>query len=288
MVVLGACGDTDDSDGAAAPEPDASPAAGSTPVPDVAEPATSYFSDLGYATLPALALATGDSFNGGLRYDGSTDSVEKGLRVQPCARLDDLGRNDPGRLALFHQIDVRNPVDGLTNEEGIEVAVGLLVGALGLDPGRLGLVSTELMEPLVSSMTALDLPDAHVYLRPVDEAMAAGDGSGYFNPEGHPAQPELLTTSLHYRVDPASTDPLGHPAGPGWIEIGEMALNVGPQADHPSMVWGFGLERLALAQGGEISTYEQSRLALLAALESEAGPDGELPAGHGAVERDSA
>ncbi len=48
---------------------------------------------------------------------------------------------------------------------------------------------------------------------------------------------------------------------------------------------GFGLERLTLAQGGEITSHDQSRTALLDALEAEAGPDGDLQAGYETVEQ---
>ncbi len=66
-----------------------------------------------------------------------------------------------------------------------------------------------------------------------------------------------------------------------------MILNVGPQAGDEMTAWAFGLERLTLAQGGEITSYEESRTALLDALEAVVGPDGDLPAGYQTVEQAS-
>ncbi len=134
-----------------------------------------------------------------------------------------------------------NSADGLTAEAVFETAVDFAEEGLGLDPGRMGFISTDLMAPLVPAVTAPGVAEDRIRLRSLEEAQAAGDGSGYFDPPGHPDQRGLLTASLRYRVDPTGTEPLGHPTGAGWTEIGEMILNVGPQAGDEKTAWVFGL-----------------------------------------------
>ena len=105
--------------------------------------------------------------------------------------------------------------------------------------------------------------------RPLAEAMAAGDGSGYFSPKGHNLKPKMPTVSIHFITD-------GGPAGgrryplTGAIELAEFSLRVGPRRDSVVQEGAFGLERILMAQGKTVDDFEQSRRKLLRAIADEA------------------
>ena len=177
-----------------------------------ADVAVVYFADLGYPRLSALPLITAQAFNGGLRYDGSVDTEpDKGLWVNPCARVEDASSTRPEVLALFHQLEVHNSSGGLSTEDGLTTSLHLLVDRLGLDPTRLGVISTELLTPLVPVLTDRGIPEDHVLLRRLDQARATRDGSGYFAPEGHPDQPQLYTASTALSDERPAADAVGAP-----------------------------------------------------------------------------
>jgi hypothetical protein len=67
----------------------------------------------------------------------------------------------------------------------------------------------------------------------------------------------------------------------GFIEIAELSLQALPVRDTKPEVAGVGIERVRLARGERVLTFEQSRRALLKDLEAEAGSRGiGLPPAH--------
>jgi hypothetical protein len=256
-------------------------AASDSTTDSIREDAVYDLTGLGYKELPALPLITGDSFNGGIRYDETRPENPDGawLTVQRCARIDDIAEKDrPGVLASFTLLGlgVSNP-----RHQGVvfEHILHFLTTQRGLDPSRIVYVSTELFEPYRDKF---EIARAGRFIeRPLAEAKTAGDGSGYFRPAGHPLQPEIPTVGIYYPLP--DTEPPESLALPleGYLEIGEASTlpldgdTVQPEGG------GLGLERLAMVEGGEAPSFEESRLALLAACQSEADRDGKaLPPGY--------
>jgi len=250
---------------------------------------TSHFGGLGYAPEPPLAMITGDAFNGGLRYDETRPEPVPGksLFVQPAARVEDrLRAGEPGVLAFFTVcgIQVREPAEpgSLFGE-----LVRWLVEQRKLDPDRLVFVSTDAFGPYADRYALVK--DGRVVTRPREEAMASGDGSGFFAPENHPAKPAFDTVSIHYPLqDPlqgAAEGELSYPL-PGHLEIGEVSITPLDRRAVGLEVGGVGLERLAMVEGGAAPDFETSRQALLQLVEKESVETGQpLPEGHALFSR---
>ncbi|WP_269580691.1 hypothetical protein [Roseibium sp. Sym1] len=246
---------------------------------------TDHFGAIGYAWTDPLGMISGQSFNGGLRYDETRPEpvAGKSLFVQPAARVEDAeGAGTPGVLALF-------TICGLRVSEPAEP--GALFGQLltwlveqrNLDPARLVFVSTEAFGPYRDRHELVRA--GRIVQRDRKEAMAAGDGSGYFAPPGHPAQPAFETVSLHYPLPGTEPDDLAYPLQ-GYLEIGEVSITPLDRRAVGFEVGGFGLERLVMAEGGVAADFEASRRALLRLIESEATASGQpLPEGHGLFSR---
>jgi hypothetical protein len=247
----------------------------------VREDAVYDLTGLGYTELPPLPLITGDAFNGGIRYDETRPDNPAGawLTVQRCARVDDIAEMDrPGVLASFTLLGlgVSKP-----RHQGVvfEHILHFLTTQRGLDPSRIVYVSTELFRPYRDTY---EIARAGRFIeRPLAEAKAAGDGSGYFRPEGHPLQPEIPTVGIYYPLP--DTEPAESLALPldGYLEIGEasaLPLDAGTVQPEGG---GLGLERLVMVAGGDAPGFEESRLSLLAACQAEADRDGKpLPPGY--------
>lgn len=239
----------------------------------VAESATAFFGNLGFTRQPPLDLLTGEAFNGGLRYDetDSGDPKGKSVRIQPSARIDDISeRNRPGVLAAFNIIGVEDADadDGTV----LPAVLKFLIDERGLDPAKMLFVSTEDFRPYIEHLD--DVGAELIVERALEEARMAGDGSGYFEPDGHPHAPSHPTVGLYYPVP--GSEPDGDPVYPpaGYIEIGEVGLA-------PSMGAGLGVERIAMAEGAPGPDFEETRLNLLRTIEDEAERTGKpLPDGY--------
>lgn len=245
---------------------------------EIRESAVAFFQGRGHLPVPSLPMITGDDFNGGLRFDAFRREAppEPWAAIQTAARIDDIAERDrPGVLAGFTVVNVGFP---MTADSGatLDVALDFLVEERGLNPERMVFVSTAVSKPMIERFEPLR---AGTFIeRDIDEAKAAGDGSGYFAPPGHPYGPTLYTVGIYYpfgdAVAAASTYPLD-----GYIEIAEITV---PPADAPRRRQGgsIGLERLAMAEGKPVPDYDESRLDLLRMIEEEAEREGKpLPPG---------
>jgi len=248
------------------------------PIDEIRSDALGYFGKHGFTELPPLSMITGDAFNGGIRFDETdTDSSSAPtIRVQPAARVDDIAnRSLPGVLASFNIIGLRDP----DPEDGtlLSRVMDFLTNARQLDPARMLFVSTELLRPHVGRVDGVSAD--RLIERPMDEAKTAGDGSGFFAPDGHPLQPAFPTTSIHYPLPGIEPDPSPTYPAEGYIEIAEIGL---PSPDGAGDTGaGIGLERLAMAEGEEVPDFDKTLLNLLRIIEDEAERTGKpLPDGY--------
>jgi len=244
-----------------------------------------HFHTKGYVLAEALPLITGDSFNGGLRYDDSRTVTlgGKSAFIQPAARISDLAhRGDPGVLALFTICGLHRPAPAEPGVLFVDLLT-YLVERAGIDPQRLVFVSTEVFVPYGEAHDAVRA--GKTLLRPREEAMAAGEGSGYFAPAEHPAKPAFDTVSLHYPIDGLTRAPGIETPLDGYAEIAEIGITPldGTRTDTEtgSETGGFGLERVIMAGDGLVPNFEASRQTLLQSIEEEAARDGKtLPPGY--------
>lgn len=253
--------------------------AGPAPADEVRENALRYFGQLGFAPLPPLDMITGATFNDGLRYDDTRPDppTAPSLVVQTAARIDDIAEKDqPGVLAAFNIFAVSQP-DPSKPETLLASILDFLTSERKLDLDRMLFVSTERFRPLVARIDGVDAE--RVFERDLDEAMQAGDGSGFFAPKGHPWAPSGATVGIYYQLPGADAGAeLSYPPA-GFIEIAEVGIETfgGGQPQ----VGGFGLERVAMAEGEEIPDFEETKLNLLRIIEDEARRTGkDLPPGY--------
>ncbi len=255
--------------------------AGDDPVAAVRDNALGYFGGRGYGEAPPLGMLTGAEFNGGLRYDESRAEPpsEPAMAVQPSARIEDIPqRTRPGVLAGFTIFGLSRPAPADPAAFFTEV-LDFLVEERRLDPKRMLFVSTERFRPLVDQIERVDA--GQVFERDMAEAMAAGDGSGYFAPAGHPQAPKMLSVGVHYRLPGAAAG--GEVAYPpqDHIEIAEIGIAPPEGAHDASLGAGIGLERVAMAEGEAVPDFEETRLNLLRIIEEEARRTGkDLPPGY--------
>ncbi|MEM7021827.1 MAG: hypothetical protein AAF637_04455 [Pseudomonadota bacterium] len=251
---------------------------------DAASDWAAYFEGLGYQPVPAHPLITMESYNGGLRFDEMPhhrNAPAKRAYLQPCSRLMDVdGADRPATLALFHILALLN-ADAEPNGTLLREFLAFLTDQVGLDPARLVMVSTPRFEPYRGDLEAAGLASDQLVLRSVEEAVASRDGSGFYRPEGFPYAADLWTASFHYLTGAAAPTQLTYPL-PENLELGEIVFATGPDAEVQVQEGGFGLERLLAARGDVILSFEESRLALLGALEAEAERRNiDLPPGYG-------
>jgi hypothetical protein len=183
-------------------------------------------------------------------------------------------------LPYFHMLACRNPAPAYQGESCADV-LDALTDVGGLDPSLLVVVSTDRVEPLRPLLADRGIGADRIVMRPWREAFAAGDGSGYFKPPGHPYAPGFATASLHYPLgEPAPPEDLAYPVY-GYLEIGEIAV---PPADPEGVAieqGAIGVERVAMVGDGVIDTYEEALVTLANALEAEARDrDAPLPEGY--------
>ncbi len=213
-----------------------------------------YFSSLGFEQGPAGSLLTGSTYNGGLRYDDVMIPItHKMWRIQPCARVEDIAKKGQfGVLPYFTIFIAEKPIG--TKGDMLREGLTYLTSTAGLSGNKLSVTTTELAQPYFPMLNAFGITKDQIHLRPLAEAMAMGDGSGWFNPPGHPQQPDYPSLSIAYRG----------------LEICEVLLPEGPRSSAAYEGFGLGLERLHYAQTGEMESWNTSCEKLLAAIKSEA------------------
>ncbi|MCB1487729.1 MAG: hypothetical protein KDJ88_09750 [Bauldia sp.] len=247
------------------------------PIDAIVDDAVNFFGQHGYSQVPPLSLITGNDINGGLRYDEMRPepAVAPELIIQPVARVSDIAeRNRAGVLAGFNIIGLNKP--GESDGSLLADVVDFLAGRRGLDPERIHYVSTEHFRPYIERIDAL--ASGTFYERSLDEALAAGDGSGVFAPADHPLKPSFHTVGIYYpQPDTVPGTPTAYPPE-GFIEIAEIGIPLEGEGDQ---IGGIGLERLAMAEGETLPDFEETLLNLLRAIEDEAARTGRpLPDGY--------
>jgi len=249
------------------------------------EAAIDFFVKLGYRRLPAMHLITGEGFNDGLRFDDTPDQYPPGktVRLQDCARMEDLARRgEPGVLPYFHIVALSSEKPTFRGELLTQVLDYLLQSA-ELDPKRFVFVSTDRFTPYLVQLQPYDISREQFVQRDLDAAIAAGDGSGYFRPKGHPAATGEYTVSIHYALDAGAKAPgkaLAYPLN-GYLELAEVGIDSERGKSVPAESGGFGLERVLMAQGKPIDSFAQSHQKALAAIRAESERRGiALPKGY--------
>ncbi|MEL7525995.1 MAG: hypothetical protein AAFN16_09515 [Pseudomonadota bacterium] len=238
-----------------------------------------HFAGKGAAVLDPLPLVTGNGFNGGLRYDDTRAIYPEGTSVcvQPSCRIEDAVKaGEPGVLALFH-IAVLNLPASAGAREAITHLMRFAVETEKLNPEKFVFVSTEVFEPHFTSDPLLQ--KGRFVKRDLEEARAAGDGSGFFSPDGHPDTNGFNSVSIHFPIGGGSEGTLAYPLA-GFLEIGEISLAEAGSGTGGTVGGGFGLERLALASGRQAPDYAQSRASLFDLAQQETASSGNaLPEG---------
>ena len=202
-----------------------------------------FFPSKGYREGTSLPIVTGrNDFNGGLRYDDSDiPFVPRQMVVQACARVEDIAekqRDDV--LPLFH-IFRCDRIDGDPARETLDQLLERLTLAFEFTPERIGFVSVPAFAALRPVVERYDIRwSRQVFLRDLESARAAGDGSGHFRHPSGEHGPGLATVGVYYWMGDGTPGPLrGYPPTTGWIEIAEAAIE-----DDSPLAFSIGLERL--------------------------------------------
>ncbi|MGI9399731.1 MAG: hypothetical protein ACR2O0_00630 [Rhizobiaceae bacterium] len=222
---------------------------------------------------PASIVVPGSEFNGGLRYDESHVSVPRGTYLlQPCARIGDIAeKGRTGVLPLFHiaRVDWQ---EGTSAEDGLAKSLTLLTNGFGLDSNRLAVVGIPILDTYRAGFEAAGIPESRIFRRPLEEAKAAGDGSGIFR---HPedGKIEFATAAVYFSMAENPSDEISsYPLSENWLEIGEIALD-----QSIPLGAGFGVERLLFALGGTLPEWDTQKNLLLEMIDREA--DDNIPPG---------
>lgn len=231
-----------------------------------------YASAMQCARLAELPLLTGDnSVNGGIRFDDEMAVVtgSSKWRLQRAARVGDIEhRTNPGVLPMF---TIGFVILGDTNGQtqaftSLDAALQFLVQACGLPREGLSFTTTDAVAPIFNgngsdappAFAVFGLDPSRVTYRPHAEALAAGDGSGwFFDPRNNVGFP---TVSIEFT------------RGGLTLELGEVTRSG----------FAIGTERVQWAMTGAIPTWNQVLPTLLARIRAEAHrAHVQLPAGYG-------
>ena len=257
----------------------ASPAtiAAATQSEAIGQSAIDYFDAKGFSAVPPYDLIVDQTFNGGIRYGIVQKEIlpRASRAIIPLARVEDLAeRHRPGVLAYFHAFAFQT-APGSREGLAIDLVIDFLINQRKLDPKKLLFVSTEKFRPHLDRNPQINAN--RFFERTMKEAVASGDGSGIFRSPEHPELPAFHTVGLYYPLSGTKADrPSSYPPD-GYIEIGEVSIElIGGAKGHEGAA--LGLERLAMAEGHAIPSFEKSRVALLRAIEKEAARRGiDLP-----------
>lgn len=247
--VLAACGPSD------------SKAAGSSSSTTTAPGSfESYLQGKGYSAVKAAPLITGAAFNGGLRFDDDTSAYTgKSYVAQQAARVEDVAKKSvPGTLPLFTIVGVETTTPEQANA-ATELVLGYLTGTAKLDPKQLRVTTTDHSSQFFPLLAKYGITTQQIRLRPWDEAVKDGSGSGYFAPAGHPGNPKAASFSVEY-VMPDSSE----------IEVAEITHGDGTNRTSG----GIGVERVEMARTGTAPTWDQTVGALQKAVQAEANRTG--------------
>jgi len=223
-----------------------------------------YLDKRGYKSVAALPLVTGHSFNGGLQYDeDATILTPLHYAIQPASRIDDLSHTSrAGVLPLFHIIgcaNARNEVDA-----SLALTLDYLVNVVGLDRRRLRLTGTEKARPLFPILARYGVNETQMRLVNWQEARRKGEGSGYFEPKGHPRSPSFDTLSIEYSFPDGKE-----------LELAEIGIIA------PNECFGIGVERVTMARQNKLMHWEDGLPGYRRAVEQDARRQGlALPAGY--------
>ncbi|MEE4377569.1 MAG: hypothetical protein V2J55_08655 [Candidatus Competibacteraceae bacterium] len=241
----------------------------------------SFLEAAGYQQIPAQSLITGHAFNGGLRYDdsGVLAKMPNGeMVVQDCARVEDIpNKNRRGVLPFFHILACTRRADS-DQDKTFSETINLVTKTLELPSQRLALVSIAALADFRDLLTEQDIDwERQVVIRDTEEAKATGNGSGYFNPAGHPEQPEFITAGLYIWTGEGQAPAIKtYPLSEQWVEIGEVGLD-----KTATLAFGFGLERLVYAKTGLLPSWQEQRQQLLETVKAESAKTGApLPEGY--------
>ena len=222
-----------------------------------------YFKSYGYHSIQPLPLVTGIEFNGGLEYDDDTSQIGSNQYcIQASARVDDINeKSKPGTLPLFHVIALR-PAGGIRPNQSIDLSLKFIVDQLGLAPSQLRVTGTNRLVAHLPLLEKYGIQESQIRFVDLNDARAAGKGSGYFEPKGHPRSPSLETYSIEY-VLPSGQE----------IEIAEIGLD--------GTGLGLGIERLTMARHNQLLSWNQGLKSFRDAVQASAKrQDLPLPKGY--------
>ena len=222
-----------------------------------------YFRGHGYSSIKPLPLVTGVDFNGGLQFDDDSSRIgPKNYVVQASARVDDVNeKNKPGTLPLFHMIALR-PAGGIEPNHSIDLSLKFLVDQLKLAPSRLRVTGTTHLLAHFPLLQKYGIQKSQIRFVDFKEARIAGQGSGYFEPKGHPRSPSLETYSIEY-VLPGGQE----------LELAEIGLD--------GIGLGLGIERLTMARHNQLLIWKQGLISFKDAVQASAQrQDLPLPRGY--------
>ena len=227
----------------------------------------SYLQQHGLAAVASLPLISGISYNGGLRYDDdpSAHTATSYIR-QVAARTEDFEKKtQPGTLPIFTLVGI-----GTTTSKQAGATTDLLLkyltGTVGLNPDRLRATTTDHSSSFFPQLARYGITDKQITLRPWEEAVKDGSGSGFFAPSGHPGNPRTPSFSIEYVLSDGTA-----------LEIAEITYGDGSKAT----AGGIGVERVSMARNDQVTTWEASLPAFRTAVKKAAAAGGAaLPAGY--------
>ena len=137
---------------------------------------------------------------------------------------------------------------------------------MGLDPDRLRATTTEHFSSFFPQLARYGITDKQITLRPWEEAVKDGSGSGFFAPSGHPGNPAHSSFSIEYMLSDGTA-----------LEIAEILHGDGSKAT----AGGIGVERVSMARNDQVTTWEASLPPFKIAVEEAAAASGAaLPVGY--------
>ena len=229
-----------------------------------------YLQQQGLTESPTQPLISGIEFNGGLRYDDDPSTLTNANYLkQIAARPEDVEKKDnPGTLPIFTLMGVPT-----TTPEQAVVATDLimtyLTGTVGLDMDRLRVTTTDRSSQFFPQLDRYGISNSQITLRPWDEAVADGSGSGFFAPAGHPGNPAVPSFSIEYMLSSGAR-----------LELAEITYGDGtvPTAG------GIGVERVSMARNDVVTSWAESLPAFKSAVEESVAATGAArPAGYYAI-----